>query len=128
MSDQSPYHGQAAWFAGSHHEQLPSATEQYCSEIRRVMKVLDSMIVNREYIVSDECSYTDLAFVPWAIIATSLLDGVEKAEIVSEAPHYSAWLDRLKARSAAAKVLEERIEAMATVPPGKGFAKLLQRG
>lgn len=43
--------------------------------------------------------YADLAFVPRATLAPSLLGGVKKAEIVGEAPHYSAWLDRLMAQA-----------------------------
>lgn len=61
-------------------------------------------------------------------IAPRLLGDVERAEIVHEAPHCSAWLDRLTARPAVAKVPEERIEAMATVPSAKWFTKPLQRG
>ncbi|KAL8736069.1 MAG: hypothetical protein Q9181_002583 [Wetmoreana brouardii] len=115
-SGQGPYHGQAAWFASFHPEKLPSAVERYRNEIRRVMKVLNSVLVDKEYLVGGKCSYADLAFIPWATLAPSLLGGVEKEDIARETPHYSAWLDRLTARPAVRKVLEEKAEAMATVP------------
>ncbi|KAL8952834.1 MAG: hypothetical protein Q9222_001269 [Ikaeria aurantiellina] len=115
MSGQGPYHGQAAWFANFHEEKIPSAIDRYRNEIRRVTKVLDSTLVEKEYLVGDKCSYADLSFIPWATLVPSLLGGVEKDEIARDAPHYSAWLDRLTARPAVKKVLEEKAEAMATV-------------
>lgn len=63
--------------------------------------------------MGDKCSYADLAFVPWANIAPTLLGGVEKEEIARETPHYSAWMDRLTKPPAVKKVLEEKAEAMA---------------
>lgn len=116
-SGQGPYYGQAAWFAKYHPEKLPSAIERYRNEIRRVTKVLDSILKGKEYLVGGRCSYADLAFVPWATLVPGLLGGVDRKEIASETPDYSAWVDRLTARPAVKKVLEEKAEAMATVPP-----------
>lgn len=48
MSGQGLCHGQAAWFANFRPEKLPSAVERYQSEIRRVMKVLDSVLADKE--------------------------------------------------------------------------------
>lgn len=115
-SGQGPYHGQAAWFANFHPEKIPSAIDRYRNEIRRVTKVLDGILTGKEYLVGERCSYADLAFVPWATLVPSLLGGVEKEEIERETPNYSAWIDRLTARPAVKKVLEEKAEAMAAVP------------
>ncbi|KAL8711978.1 MAG: hypothetical protein Q9220_003674 [cf. Caloplaca sp. 1 TL-2023] len=116
MSGQGPYYGQAAWFANFHPEKIPSAVERYRKEIRRVVKVLDGILIDKEYLVGDKCSYADLAFIPWSTLVPSLLGGVEKDEIARDAPHYNAWMDKLTARPAVKKVLEEKAEAMATVP------------
>ncbi|KAL8756412.1 MAG: hypothetical protein Q9184_004503 [Pyrenodesmia sp. 2 TL-2023] len=115
-SGQGPYYGQAAWFANFHPEKLPSAIERYRNEIRRVTKVLDSILKGKEYLVGDKCSYADLAFVPWATLVPGLLGAADEEELASETPEYSAWVGRLMARPAVKKVLEEKAEAMANVP------------
>lgn len=79
-------------------------------------KVLDSILKGKKYLVGDRCSYADLAFVPWATLVPGLLGGVDQEELASETPDYSAWVDRLMARPAVKKVLEEKAEAMAKVP------------
>ncbi|OBT82013.1 hypothetical protein VE02_10095 [Pseudogymnoascus sp. 03VT05] len=65
---QSPYFGQAVWFNLYHAEKLPSAVERYVNEIRRVSGVLDRVFKDKEFLVGDEISYADAAFVTWDLI------------------------------------------------------------
>lgn len=110
-SGQGPYFGQAAWFTVYHAEKLPSAIERYVNEIRRVSGVLDRWLENKEYLVGGKYSYVDAAFVPWfGVIAVLWSD---KIDIEKEFPHVNAWLDRIKARPAIAKALDDKAKAVA---------------
>lgn len=111
MSGQGPYFGQASWFLRYHHEKLPSAVERYQKEIKRVTMVLNNVLSGKEYLVGDKCSYADLSFIPWALLAPDLL-GDEKIDFAAEYPNYHAWLERLLARPAVKKVLKEKEEAI----------------
>ncbi|KAL2844962.1 putative glutathione S-transferase [Aspergillus pseudodeflectus] len=105
MSGQGPYFGQAAWFTIYHPEKVPSAVERYVNEIRRVSGVLDRSLRNREYLVGGKFSYVDAAFVPWFEVAALLWS--QELDLVSKFPHVSAWLDRIKARPAIAKAIDD---------------------
>ena len=77
-SGQGPYFGQAVWFAKYHSEKIPSAVERYRKEIRRVNKVLDGILSDRDYLVGGKCSYCDLAFIPWSLnlVSTSTASSI----------------------------------------------------
>lgn len=63
-----------------------------------------------------------------AIIAASLLGGINKTSIVRKALTYNALPDRLTVRPAVTKLLKERVKAVATIPAEEWFGKLLQDG
>jgi glutathione S-transferase len=67
MSGQGPYFGQCGWFQHLHHEKLPSATERYANEIRRVLSVIEGVLAQQQsdWLVGNKMSYTDMAFLPW---------------------------------------------------------------
>jgi glutathione S-transferase len=44
---------------------IPSATERYRNKSHRVTGVLDSVLQKQEWLVGDNITYADLAFVPW---------------------------------------------------------------
>jgi glutathione S-transferase len=105
MSGQGPYFGQAAWFTIYHPEKVPSAVERYVNEIRRVSGVLDRSLRNREYLVGGKYSYVDAAFVPWFEVAALLWS--KELDLVNRFPHVHAWLNRIKARPAIAKAIDD---------------------
>lgn len=110
MSGQGPYFGQAVWFTRFHSEKVPSAVDRYVNEIRRVSGVLDRVLKDTEYLVGGKFSYVDAAFVPWYGIVPLFAD---KLNIETEFPHLNAWLDRVKARTAITKALQDRAAAIA---------------
>jgi len=111
VSGQGPYFGQAAWFNNFHSEKLPSAIERYGKEIERVTSVLNTALEGKEYLVGDKCTYADLSFVTWASIAPFAVGPVK---IDWEAyPNYKKWLERLTARPAVKKVMEDKQKANA---------------
>lgn len=103
ISGQGPYYGQAAWFHNFHPEKVQSAIDRYVGEIGRVASVLDSWLQNHEYLVGDKCTYADLMFVKWAIIAPFLTGG---KDVTSQYKSYTAWIEKLKSRPAVSKVLD----------------------
>ncbi|KAI9643611.1 hypothetical protein NHQ30_008233 [Ciborinia camelliae] len=119
-SGQGPYFGQALWFAYFHPEKnLTSAIDRYTNEIKRVSKVLDTALTNKEYLVGDRVTYADLAFVPWywgvaglEPACPGLLKGLRE-----ELPNFGPWLARLEERESVKKAVEMR--KMATTPPKK---------
>lgn len=110
MSGQGPYFGQAVWFTRFHPEKLESARVRYVNEIRRVSGVLDRFLKDKQYLVGGKYSFADASFVPWYSIVPML----GEIDFEKEFPSLSAWLDRVKARPAIAKALEEKAEAMKT--------------
>ncbi|KAL1835953.1 hypothetical protein VTK73DRAFT_5251 [Phialemonium thermophilum] len=105
MSGQGPYYGQAVWFLRHHHEQLPSAQERYIKEIKRVTGVLDGWLEGRQYLVGDKFTFADLAFLPWQNLVAEYFPTLFPR---GEFRNVDAWVDRMKARPAIAKVLETR--------------------
>ncbi|CAL5872184.1 uncharacterized protein PFLUO_LOCUS6442 [Penicillium psychrofluorescens] len=110
MSGQGPYFGQAVWFTRFHADKVPSAIERYVNEIRRVSGVLNGVLENKEYLVGGKYSFADAAFVPWFGVLPLWAD---KINLETEFPHVNAWLNRIKARPAIAKVLDDKAKAMA---------------
>jgi glutathione S-transferase len=106
VSGQGPYYGQATWFKFLHSEKVPSAVERYRNEILRVSKVLDKHLEGKQYFVGDKFSFVDVAFFPWQSNVSFVFD--EGFDAAKEFPHVEAWLNRLKARPAVVKAIEER--------------------
>ncbi|CZT49299.1 uncharacterized protein RSE6_10120 [Rhynchosporium secalis] len=53
-------------------EKLPGVIGRYMKEIKRVHGVLEGILVGRDWLVGDKCTYADLAFVTWEEIAVTL--------------------------------------------------------
>lgn len=120
MSGQGPYFGQAMWFHRYHPEQLESVKERYLKEMRRVTGVLNRSLEGREYLVAGKYSYADVAFLPWFNVAfypwyNMAVPGVfaDKIQVEEEFPNVAAWLERIRARPAISKTLEERAKTLA---------------
>ncbi|KAH8675580.1 putative glutathione S-transferase [Xylariales sp. PMI_506] len=105
VSGQGPYFGQAVWFTLFHHEKLPSAIDRYTDEIRRVSGVLDRVLQDKEFLVGGKFSYADAAFVTWYAITRLFPD---KFNLETDFPRLHAWLERLRARPAISKILQDR--------------------
>lgn len=109
VSGQGPYYGQAVWFQMFHPEHVPSATERYKNEIKRVTGVLDKHLAGKKFLVSDKLTYADISFLPWQQnIYMVWQDGsfIPKGEF----PNVDAWVERIASSPATAKVIEERAE------------------
>ncbi|KAF2185351.1 glutathione S-transferase [Zopfia rhizophila CBS 207.26] len=109
VSGQGPYFGQAVWFTLYHSEKLPSAVDRYVNEIRRVSGVLDRALQDKEFLVGGKFSYADTAFVTWYAIMFLFAD---RFNLETDFPLLNAWLERIKARPAIAKILQDRDAAM----------------
>ncbi|KAF2731140.1 glutathione transferase [Polyplosphaeria fusca] len=107
-SGQGPYFGQAVWFTVYHPERLPAVIDRYVNEIRRVSGVLDGVLQENEYLVGGKFSYADVSFVTWYAIVGLFADRFK----LEEFPVLNAWLERMKARPAIAKILQDRETAM----------------
>lgn len=69
--------------------------------------VLNNALEGKEYLVGDKCTYADLSFVTWAGMTPYLL-GDEKVDLKNDYPNYDAWIERLNARPAVKKVLQDK--------------------
>lgn len=109
VSGMGPYFGQAVWFALYHPEKLPSAVDRYVNEIRRVSGVLDRVLQGKEFLVGGKFSYADAAFVTGYTIMFLFAD---RFNLETDFPVLHAWLERVKARPAISKTLNDRKAAM----------------
>ncbi|KAJ5134383.1 glutathione S-transferase [Penicillium atrosanguineum] len=115
VSGQGSYFGQAAWFTVYHPEKVPSAVERHVNDIRRVSGVLNRSLQNKEYLVGGKYSYVDAVFVPWFEVAA--LFWSKEMVLENEFPRVNSWLNRIKARPAIAKTIDDK--AKATAAEGK---------
>ncbi|KAM0077277.1 hypothetical protein ACKRZS_010581 [Fusarium odoratissimum] len=111
VSGQGPYYGQVYFFKHYHSEKVESVIDRFAKEVRRVSAVLDTHLANHEYLVGEKFTYADVAWIPWQVVAGSLVG--EELDFAKEFPNLQAWLDRLTSRPAVKKVLAERAERMA---------------
>ncbi|WP_022708565.1 glutathione S-transferase family protein [Paracoccus zeaxanthinifaciens] len=94
MGGIGPMMGQAMFFqriAQPNGNEVPYAIDRYVTESRRLLEVLDTRLVGREWLVGDAISVADIATYPWArsyFWATVNVDGL---------PHLQAWFDRIDA-------------------------------
>lgn len=117
MSGQGPYFGQAVWFTKYHPEKVPSAVERYVKEIARVSGVLEGHLARQKeagvdgpWLVGGKFSYADLSFLPWQnmVIYFAGKDMYDPDAF----PLVKDWVDRMLARPALKKVMDDVNEAM----------------
>ena len=102
MGGVGPMFGQASHFLRYAPEKIPYAIDRYTNESRRLCRVLESRLADREF-VAGEYSIADMAIFPW-------VHALEKVVGLSDVPRVLAWVERLRARPAVARglaVLEE---------------------
>ena len=103
MGGVGPMFGQAGHFLRYAPEKIPYAIDRYTNEAKRLCRVADKRLADREFIAG-EYSIADMAIFPWvhALAETVGLD---------ETPYLKAWVERLRARPAVQRglaVLEDR--------------------
>ncbi|PYH42539.1 glutathione transferase [Aspergillus saccharolyticus JOP 1030-1] len=109
MSGQGPYFGQAAWFNVFHPEKLPTVIDRYANEVRRVLRVLNTVLKGKTWLVGDKPTVADLAFVPWNGLVNFLLPG---EDYWTPYPHVEAWQRRMEERASWKKCLALRAPLM----------------
>jgi glutathione S-transferase len=97
------------WFALYHSEKLPSAIDRYVNEIRRVSGVLNRTLRDKEFLVGGMFSYSDAAFVTGNAIMFLFAN---KFNLETDFPVLNAGSERIKARPAISKILQDRDAAM----------------
>ena len=102
MSAIGPIFGQVGYFTVFAKEKVPHAIDRFVTEGKRIVKVLDDRLADREYLAGDY-SIADIASYPWMQVA------MERMNMAEGAPHAKRWLDRVGARPAVQKGM--------TIPP-----------
>ena len=102
MGGVGPMFGQAGHFLRYAPEKIPYAIDRYTNEAKRLCRVADGRLADREFIAG-EYSIADMAIFPWV---HALAETVE----LDETKNLKRWVEMLRARPATArglKVLEE---------------------
>ena len=93
MANVGPMLGQANHFANTAAEKIPYAIERYQKETKRLYKVLDHRLADREYLAGDY-SIADIATWPWVT-----LHGWAGVDI-DDLPNLERWIQRVGDRPA----------------------------
>ncbi|KAF2635070.1 glutathione S-transferase [Massarina eburnea CBS 473.64] len=107
ISAQGPYFGQAFWFSQLHSEKLPSAIERYNKEAKRILGVLETSLVGKQWLVGDKCTFADMAFVPYND-RVELILLCEKEDRFEGFPNVKAWHERMAGKPSWGKLMEKR--------------------
>lgn len=99
-------------FSVLHAEHLPSAIARYSEQVSRILSVLNGALEGKKWLVGDKCTYADLAFIMWNAILPLVGYKAEGVDPLGEYLNVKAWQERMRARSAVAKVLGMREECM----------------
>lgn len=75
----------------------PYPVERYTTEAKRLLKVLETRLTGREYLVGDAYSIADMATVPWVNGLSAFYKADEKLAL-SEYTNVRAWRERILAR------------------------------
>lgn len=97
-----PYSGQAVHFKEHAREDLAYAVGRYQFEAERHYAIIDQRLAGREWMVGDTYTIVDMALWGWARISPRVLgqDAFDRLQ------HLPAWLERMNARPAVARVGE----------------------
>jgi len=92
-------------------EKIEYAIARYRNEAKRLFDVLDKQLAANEYVAGAHYSIADIAIWPWAIMIPRFGE-----EFASAYPHVTAWVERLKRRSAVNKVWIKVSETVSKPP------------
>lgn len=96
MGGIGPMMGQANVFFRYFPEKIQPAIDRYQGECKRLFRVLDAHLREREFLAGDY-SIADIA--NWAWVRTHRWSGVD----IGDLPHLQGWLDRIRSRPAVQK-------------------------
>ncbi len=99
MGGLGPTMGQANVFFRYAEEKIPFAIERYQKETRRLLEVLDTRLIDNEYLAG-AYSIADIANFAWA--RTASWSGVESRDL----EHLSRWIETIQARPAVRRGLD----------------------
>jgi glutathione S-transferase len=110
VSGQGPYYGNGFYFAKFAQPPNDAAVERFIKEAERVTGVLDGMLAKaeadadgRKWLVGGKCSYADLSFVPYQLIARLVFKDMGFDE--GKFPEVKKWVDAMFVRESVKKVL-----------------------
>ena len=98
MGGVGPMFGQAGHFTRYAPEKIPYAIERYTNETKRLCRVLDGRLADREF-VAGEYSIADMAIFPWVHAAEQTVGGLDAT------PHLARWVGTLRERPAVVRGL-----------------------
>lgn len=90
-------------------------TDQLCSQIIRVVSVLDNALAGKKYLVGDKLTIVDLSFVPWDDRAEDFLSDSPHASDLKKYANYNKWHDMLHEVPGVKKYFEQRRQYLAEV-------------
>lgn len=108
MGGVGPMFGQANHFMVYAPEKLPYAIDRYLNESKRLFRVLNTRLAEREF-VAGAYSIADIAIFPWAVSSRERL-----IKDTTEYPHVVRWLDAIHARPAVARGLAVQTDVAPT--------------
>jgi GST-like protein len=97
MANVGPMFGQAGHFTRYAPEKIPYAIERYTNEVRRLCRVLDERLADREFIAS-AYSIADMATFPWVHAVER--SAPAETPLLAQAPHLGRWMATMRARPA----------------------------
>ncbi|EPY49156.1 glutathione S-transferase Gst2 [Schizosaccharomyces cryophilus OY26] len=107
--------GQAGWLNFFHPEPVASAVTRYRNETKRVLGVLERILQNKDYLVTDKYTIADMSFINWNDLLPPLF-GKGRHEFKEDLPQLDfekefsktyAWHQSLTERPAVAAILKE---------------------
>ena len=104
MGGFGPMLGQNHHFSRFAPERIAYATERYVAETKRLYRVLDTQLTNRDYVAGDY-SIADMAILPW------ILRHEWQQVDLADYPHVLAYMQRLTARPAVQRALAIQLTA-----------------
>lgn len=75
----------------------PYPIERYTNEAKRILKVLDVRLENREFLVGEEYSIADIATVPWINCLSQFYNAQEKLEL-AKFDNVNLWAKKILSR------------------------------
>ncbi|KAI1332007.1 glutathione S-transferase [Xylariaceae sp. FL0255] len=94
MSEQGPFLSLAGWLNHCHPEKLPSIQVLINDECMRQLRVLNSVLENKDWLVGEKMTYADLALVPWNDVLHQYIP-MTIEERFAEFPNVKAWHERM---------------------------------
>lgn len=79
--------------------------ERYATETIRLLKVLDTRLKGRKFLVGDDYSIADISIFPWVVCLDKFYEASDKLDL-SDYKNVNSWLESCLSRPAARKGME----------------------